>query len=204
MIRLRAPLLSGLFAALAFVVPAQALDRLLTPTEEQLIRDISAHNSGIDTMVGRFLQVDTVGNRTEGVFYIDRPDQVRFRYAPPSREEIISNGNGFWVIDRVADTRQAYPQDQVPLRQFLTDQIDLLQANLVDVVSSDDYISVVISDETPIGVVEVALIFEIVSLDLKQWTLTEPSGAELTFSLYDVTTGVEIPQHYFFVEPDTD
>jgi len=193
--------LAGLLSANG---PVQALDRLLTPEEEQLIRDINAHNSAIETMAGRFLQVDTAGNRAEGVFYLSRPDHVRFRYAPPSREEIISNGNGFWVINRMERTREAYPQDQVPLRQFLTDDINLLNANLVDVVSSDDFISVVISDETPIGVVEVALIFEIASLDLKQWTLTEPSGAELTFSLYDVVTGVEIPSHFFTVAPFTD
>ena len=194
-----------LFIALCLVLPlagpALALDRLLTPEEEQLIRDINVHNSAIATMAGRFLQIDTQGGRVEGTFYIVRPGKVRFRYAPPSREEIISVGRGFYVIDRREKTHYAYPQDRVPLRQFLEEQIDLFSANIVDVVSSDDYISVTISDDTPIGTIEVALIFEITTKDLKQWTLTEPSGAELTFSLYDVVTDVEIPKSYFYIDP---
>lgn len=181
--------------------PAAALDRLLTPEEEQLIRDIGVHNSAIRTMVGRFLQIDTQGGRVEGTFYLERPGKIRFRYAPPSREEIISVGKGFYVIDRREKTQYAYPQEQVPLRQFLEQEIDFFAANIVDVVSSNDFISISISDDTPIGVVEVALIFEIETKELKQWTLTEPSGAELTFSLYDVAMNLDIPKSYFYIDP---
>lgn len=181
--------------------PALALDRVLTPEEEQLITEINAHNSAIKTMAGKFLQIDSQGGRTEGTFYIDRPDKVRFRYAPPSREEIISVGKGFYVIDRREETQYAYPQDRVPLRQFLQEKINLFEANIIDVVSSDDYISVTISDDTPIGTVDVSLIFDIATKDLKQWTLTEPSGAELTFSMYEVQTGMEIPKSYFYIDP---
>lgn len=183
------------------IMPASAINRVLTPEEQQMISEINSHNSAIRTMVGRFLQIDTQGGRVEGTFFIERPGKVRFRYAPPSREEIISVGRGFYVIDRRERTRYAYPQDQVPLRQFLEEQIDLFSANIVDVVTSEDFISVTISDETPIGVIEVSLIFEIATNDLKQWTLTEPSGAELTFSLYDVETDVEIPKSFFYLDP---
>ena len=194
------------FALIVFLLmpmagPALALDRILSPEEDKLVRDISAYNSSIRTMVGRFLQIDTQGGRIEGTFYLERPGKIRFRYAPPSREEIISVGRGFYVIDRREKTRYAYPQDQIPLRQFLEQQIDLFAANIVDVISTDDYVSIIISDDTPIGTIEVSLIFEISSMDLKQWTLTEPSGAELTFSLYDVTKDVKIPKSYFYIDP---
>lgn len=178
--------------------PAMALDRILSPEEEQIIRDIGTHNSAIRTMVGRFLQIDTVGNRTEGTFFLERPNKIRFRYAPPSREEILSLGKGFYIIDRREKTQYAYPQNQVPLRQFLQEEIDLFSANIVDVVSSEDFISITISDDTIVGVVEVTLIFELASKELRQWSLTEPSGAELTFSLYDVENNVEIPKAFFF------
>src|SRR5690606_14102073 len=105
--------------------------------------------------------------------------------------EIISVGRGFYVVNRRDKTQYAYPQDRIPLRQFLSDRIDLLGANNVtDVVTSDDYISITISDDTPIGLVQVSLIFDIETKDLSQWSLVEPSGAELTFSLYDVQKGV--------------
>mgnify|MGYP006199342583 CR=1 FL=1 len=46
-----------------------------------------------------------------------------------------------------------------------------------------------------------SLVFDKESKDLRQWTLQEPSGSELTFSLYDVETGVEIPRAFFYIDP---
>jgi outer membrane lipoprotein-sorting protein len=203
MIRRDVLLLGSAFAAFSLVRmgPALALNRELTPEEIEKINDISAHNSAIRTMAGRFLQIDTQGGRIEGTFFLQRPDKVRFRYNPPSREEIISVGRGFYVIDRKERTQYAYPQDRIPLRNFLGDRIDLMNSNIVDVASTDGYMTVTVSDDTPIGVVEVGLTFGTDSLDLKQWTLTEPSGEMLTFSLYDVEKNVEIPKSFFYIDP---
>lgn len=195
----RDALLLGLSAALALSVPGLALDRALTPEEQQLINDIGAHNSAIRTMVGRFLQIDSNGGRTEGTFFLERPSKVAFRYAPPSREEIVSVGRGFFVLNRREETYYAYPQDSIPLRQFLGDEIDLLNANVVDVTNSDGYMAITVIDETVAGTVQVSLIFDTQTLDLAQWTLVEPSGAELTFSLFDVEKDVQIPPAFFSI-----
>lgn len=200
----RRSLIASSFIALAsaFAAPVLAQEpRRLTEEEVQLIRNISAYNSAIRTMVGRFLQVDTQGQRIEGTFYLERPSKVRFRYNPPSREEIISVGRGFYVIDRKEQTQYAYPQDRVPLREFLTDEIDLLRANIVAYGQSDGYTTITLQDETPIGTVRVSLIFDTDTYDLVQWTLAEPSGVELTFSLYDVQKDVDIPNSYFYIDP---
>jgi outer membrane lipoprotein-sorting protein len=193
-------LLLGLGLALSGTLPAFAMSRALTDDEKKLINDISAYNSSIKTMVGRFIQIDTQGQRIEGTFYLQRPDKIRFRYNPPSREEIISVGRGFYVIDRKERTQYAYPQDKVPLRQFLTDKIDLLSGNVIDLTQSDTYATITLSDDTPAGTVQVALIFDKTSKDLSQWVLTEPSGSQLTFSLYDIQKDVEIPKSFFYID----
>lgn len=177
----------------------QPQPQALTREQTDLINQISAHNSAITTMAGRFLQVDTQGQRIDGVFYLQRPGKIRFKYNPPSREEIMSLGNGFYVIDRKEKTQYAYPQDKVPLRQFLDAKIDLINAGLVAYGESRDYVRVTLQDDTPAGVVKVALIFDKASLDLVQWVLTDPSGVDLTFSLYDVQKNIDIPQSYFFL-----
>ncbi len=197
----RSLLVSAGALALASALPASALQRPLTPDEEQLIRDIGTHNSRIRTMVGRFLQIDTQGQRIEGTFYLERPGKIRFRYNPPSREEIISVGRGFYVIDRREQTQYAYPQDRIPLRQFLDAEIDFFRTNIVGFTEASGYASITLSDDTPIGVVEVSLLFDSETKDLVQWSLVEPSGAELTFSLYDVQKDVEIPRSYFYIDP---
>ncbi|NMA97920.1 MAG: hypothetical protein GX970_07395 [Phyllobacteriaceae bacterium] len=189
----------GIAAALSPMLPALALDRALTPDEQQLIGEINAHNSAIRTMVGRFLQIDTQGGRTEGTFFLERPDKVAFRYAPPSREEIVSQGRGFYVLDRREETYYAYPQDSIPLRQFLGSQINLLNGNVLDVTTTDGYLTLTLIEETVAGTVQVSLIFDTETKDLAQWTLVEPSGAELTFSLYDVQKDVQIPPAFFSI-----
>ncbi|UJW84457.1 LolA family protein [Devosia sp. SL43] len=196
----RDALLLGLSAAFALATTkAFSLDRALSPEEQQLIADIGNHNSAIRSMAGRFLQIDTNGGRQEGTFFLERPDKVAFRYAPPSREEIVSVGRGFYVLNRRDETYYAYPQDTIPLRQFLGDQINLLDANVIDVTSSDGYMSITVIDETVAGTVQVSLTFGTDTLDLVQWSLVEPSGAELTFSLYDVEKDVQIPRAFFSI-----
>ncbi len=184
----------ALLISLAAVAPGFALDRVLTPEEKQLITEINQHNTEIRTMAGRFMQIDSRGQRAEGTFFLERPNKVNFRYGPPSREEIVSTGRGFYVLNRQKKTSYAYPQDSVPLRQFLGDQIDLFKANLTDVTLTDGYISISLSDSTPAGTVEVSLVFDTQTKELTQWTLTEPSGAELTVSLYDIVKNEDIPE----------
>lgn len=173
----------------------------LTDEDRALLRRISDHHSAIETQIGRFVQVDSGGGRTEGSYYIERPNKVRFRYAPPSREEIISTGRGFYVVDKRARTSYAYPQDRVPLRQFLTDRIDLLSTNVTGLARNQDSIAVTLADDTPIGLVRVTLIFEADTLELSEWQLVEPGGATTSFAVYDSTTGVEIPPGYFYIDP---
>lgn len=196
----RDALLLGVSALFALAAPGLAQTVPLTAEEAQLIRDISAHNTAVRTMAGRFLQIDSNGGRIEGTFFLERPDKVRFRYNPPSREEIVSVGRGFYILNREDRTYYAYPQDTIPLRQFLGDTIDLLQANIVGIAQSDGYMTIAIIDETVAGTVEVSLVFDTETLDLAQWSLVEPNGTELTFSLYDVEKNVEIPRSFFYID----
>jgi outer membrane lipoprotein-sorting protein len=188
-------------AALGVVHPASAQQRTLTPDEEFILQDISDHNTAIRTMAGRFVQVDSQGGQIEGTFYLKRPNNIRFRYGPPSREEIISQGRGFYVIDRTERTQYAYAQDHVPLRQFLGDEVSLINTDLSDVIMSETHVAVLISDESPLGTVEVSLIFDRATKDLAQWSLIEPSGVETTFSVFETEKNVEIPNNYFHIDP---
>lgn len=193
----RHALLLGLAAFAVPALPALAQGVNITADQKQLIGEINAHNTAIRTMVGRFLQIDTQGGRQEGTFFLERPNKIAFRYAPPSREEILSTGRGFYVVDRNDQTYYAYPQDSIPLRQFLGDQINLLNANIVNVTTTDGYISITVTDNTVAGTVQVSLVFDTDTKDLAQWNLVDPNGGELTFSLFDVQKDVQIPNHFF-------
>lgn len=199
--RLFANSLLALAITFAVATPIQALDHALSDEETQIINDISAHHSAIEQMAGRFLQLDSAGNRSEGIFYLHRPNKIRFKYAPPSYEEVVSVGKGFYVINRKERSKFAYPQTRVPLRQFLSETIDLFSANITEVIKTEEMIAVSVSDDTPAGPVSVTMIFNLETKDIEQWTLTEPNGNEVTFSMYDTTTEIDIPKSYFYL-PD--
>ena len=170
MIRRRSLLALAAALSASASLPALAQEpRRLTEEEIALINQISATNSAIKTMVGRFLQIDTQGQKIEGTFFLERPGKVLFRYNPPSYEQIISVGRGFYVVDRKEKTQYAYPQDKIPLREFLNEQIDLLRSNIVAIDQSDDYLSLTLQDDTPAGVVMVDLVFDKETSDLRQW-----------------------------------
>lgn len=194
-------LVTSALLSLSVVSGGFALDRALSEKEIEIITDLSAHHSAIEQMAGRFLQLDSAGNRTEGIFYLKRPNKIRFKYAPPSYEEVISVGNGFYVIDRKEETKFAYPQQRVPLRQFLDDKIDLFSANITEVVLTEEMIAITVSDDTLAGPVSITMIFNLETKDIAQWTLIEPNGNEVTFSIYDTTLDIDIPRAYFYV-PD--
>jgi len=195
----RRTVLALIAATAALPATGAFAQRTLTPEEIELINAISAHNSTITTMAGRFNQIDTRGGRIEGTFGLQRPGKIRFRYNPPSREEIMSVGNGFYVIDRKEKTQYVYPQDKIPLRQFLAEKIDLLNAGLISIGHSDNYVELTLQEDTPAGVVQIALVFDKQTYDLAQWVLKSPDGSELTFSVYDVEQGVPIPASYFYL-----
>jgi outer membrane lipoprotein-sorting protein len=196
-----AKLTSALALSFLSFTSAFGLDRALTDAETKAISEISAHHSAVEQMAGRFVQIDSQGARNEGVFYLHRPDKIRFKYAPPSYEEVISTGKGFYVINRKERSKFAYPQQRVPLRQFLSDEINLFNTNIEDVVMTEEMIAITVSDDTPAGPVSVTMIFDLATKEIQQWTLTEPNGNEVTFSIYDATTDVELPKAYFYL-PD--
>ncbi len=88
---------------------------------------VSAYLSSIPQLVGNFVQVGPDGSRVRGEFYMQKPGKIRFEYEPPSRIEIIADGQSVVVRDRKLATQDLYPLSQTPLRFLLSDRIDLLR-----------------------------------------------------------------------------
>ena len=119
---------------------------------------------------------------------------------PVLADNVITFSDGDALADHV-ESRCYGQSDDCPYvyGAVVFDKIDLLNANVLDVTTSDGYMAITVVDETVAGTVQVSLIFDVETKDLSQWSLVEPSGAELTFSLYDVEKDVEIPRSYFSI-----
>ena len=153
-----------------------------------LLERISTYLSGVQSMVGKFVQVGPDGGRTEGAFYMQKPGRVRFQYNPPSPIDIISDGSSVVVRDRKLATQDLYPLSQTPLRYLLAERIDLLRdTDVVSVTADDSFATVVIEQKQLfVGTNRLMIMFDAKDLTLKQWTVTDPQGFDTTVAVYNL------------------
>jgi len=146
---------------------------------------VSAYLSSVQQLNGQFVQVGPDGTRVKGEFFIQKPGKVRFEYEPPSRIEIIADGQSVVVRDRKLATQDLYPLSQTPLRFLLSDRIDLLkETNVVAVKSDDVFVTVVVQETSPIvGTSRLMMMVGAKDFQLKQWTVTDPQGYDTTVAV---------------------
>ncbi len=173
--------------------------------QRALVTKISSYLSGMQTLVGDFVQVGPDGKRTEGQFYIQKPGKVRFAYNPPSPVDVVADGQSVVVRDRNLDTQDLYPLSQTPLRFLLSDHLDLMRdTNLISVSADDTFITVVIEERQVIaGTSRLMLMFGAKDLQLRQWTVTDPQGYDTTVAVYNLdTTKKPDPDLFAITYPD--
>ena len=177
--------------------PQQPLD------QGAMVERVSAYLSNMKTLVGDFVQVGPDGRRTEGQFFIQKPGKVRFEYKPPSRVDVIADGQSVVVRDRKLSTQDLYPLSQTPLRYLLSDRIDLgRDTNLVSVAVDDVFVTLVIEEKQFVGTNRLVLMFGAKDLQLRQWTVTDPQGYDTTVAVYNLDTNKKPDPDLFKINYD--
>jgi len=169
--------------------------------QRALVDKVSAYLSGVQQMVGNFVQVGPDGSRTEGTFYIQKPGKVRFEYNPPSPIDIIADGSSVVVRDRKLATQDLFPLSQTPLRFLLADRIDLLRdTDVVKVTADDTFVSVVIEEKhVMLGTNRLMIMFNAKDLQLRQWTVTDPQGYDTTVAVYNLDSSKKPDPNMFTI-----
>jgi len=156
--------------------------------QRAMLDKVSTYLSGLQTLVGNFVQIGPDGRRLEGTFSIQKPGKVRFDYKPPSQVDVIADGSSVVVHDHALETAEYYPLSQTPLRYLLAERIDLLRDTDVVSVSADDTFITVVIEETQlaIGTNRLMMMFDAKTVQLKQWTVTDPQGLDTTVAVYNL------------------
>jgi len=171
----------------AAVATAEIPQRPLS--QEAMVERVSTYLSGMKTLVGDFVQVGPDGRRTEGQFYVQKPGKVRFEYLPPSRVDVIADGQSVVVRDRMRATQDLYPLSQTPLRFLVADRVDLARdTNLVSVATDEQFVTLVIEERQVVGTNRLILKFGAKDFKLRQWTVTDPQGYDTTVAVYNLDT----------------
>jgi len=158
--------------------------------QRSIIERVNAYLTGMQTLVGDFVQVGPDGGRTEGKLYMQKPGRVRFEYDPPSPVELISDGQSLVVRDRKLATQDYYPLSQTPLRFLLSDRVDLMKdTSLVAIYADDVFITAVVEEKNGVvGTSRLMIMFNAKDMQLKQWTVTDPQGYDTTVAVYNLDT----------------
>lgn len=181
-------------ALLAFSLPARAARISL--------QAISAYLNGLTTAEADFRQVNSDGSVSVGRVFIRRPGRVRFEYAPPDRNLVLASGDQVAIFDGKSNQPpEQYPLKRTPLNLILAPNIDLGRARMV-VGHREEGDKTIVRAQDPehpeYGTID--LVFTDKPLALRQWIITDDSGARTTVSLGDMTTGKTYQPSLFSIQ----
>jgi outer membrane lipoprotein-sorting protein len=154
----------------------------------EAVRRANAYLNGLQVMTADFVQIGPYGHHSEGKFYLRRPGQMRFQFAPPDRLEIVADGRSIAVRDQKLNTQDLYFIGQTPLKFILADRIDIAHdTKVVGVTSDPDAVAITIEDKATIdGSATITVLFDPTSFALKQWTVLDSQGLQTVTKFFNV------------------
>ncbi|TCK23768.1 outer membrane lipoprotein-sorting protein [Ancylobacter aquaticus] len=166
----------------------------------ETVQRINDYFNSFKTMIGDFVQVDPDGTRQQGQFYILKPGRVLFEYEAPSRIELVADGRSVAVRDKKLKTQDISPLSATPLRFLLSENFNLARnTNVTGVYQDDIFATVVIEEKQPmVGTYRLMIMFDAKTMQLKQWTVTDPQGYDTTVAVSNLDTA-QRPDPMLFV-----
>lgn len=159
---------------------------------------LSAYLNSLTTAEGSFTQINADGTVATGDIYLHRPGRMRFDYAGDELV-VIAGGQQVAIFDGRSNTPpEQYPLAQTPLNLILARNVDLAASGKV-VGHMFDGIATRVTAQDPnrpeIGTIE--LIFTDDPVELRQWIITDNSGAQTTLVLGAMVQGGRLPASLF-------
>ena len=182
----------ALFLALVlgFVPPAAA--------DPVPLSALSRYLDGIGTAEGTFTQINADGTISTGEIFIHRPGRIRFDY--DSDDLLVMAGGGqVAIFDGRANSRpEQYPLRETPLNLILGRNVDLARSGMVIGHDFDGTATRVLAqdpDRPEAGTIE--LVFTGDPVELRQWVITDSTGAQTTLVLGGLEEDVNLPSRLF-------
>ena len=148
-------------------------------------------------MTGEFVQFGPNGEQTGGKFYLQRPGKIRFDYSKPSPILVKADGKTVGIHNRKLKTWDFYPLSKTPLRLLLADRIDVNDKAIKSVKRENDLTTVVLGDKSVFGSSKITLMFDPISFELRQWTITDDQGKDTSVMIFNVQQNVKLSKKLF-------
>ena len=185
-------LFAAALAALALLVTA-------LPSQAQTgVPDIERYVNSIRTLKARFVQSNPNGSIAQGTLYVRRPGRMRFEYDPPSQLKIVADGFQVTMWDNATKDFGQWPIGWTAASFLVKDPLTLsgdLRVEKLDRVKGLLEMTVIQAKKPQEGRVIVRLSEN--PMALRGWTVIDQRGSQVTVSLSDVQTGMQLADSLF-------
>jgi outer membrane lipoprotein-sorting protein len=184
------------------LVLALVLALAAAPAQADLLplSNLSRYLNDLDTAQGSFTQINSDGTISTGTIYLNRPGRVRFDYDDDDLL-VIAGGQQVAIFDGRSNTRpETYPLSETPLNLILARSVDLARSGMVIGHRYDGTATRVLAqdpDRPEIGTIE--LVFTGAPVELRQWVITDNTGAETTVVLGNLVEGGQMSARLFSI-----
>lgn len=190
---------------LATTLAAACLTLAALPAKAEIsVSAISNYLNSFRTAAAEFTQVNSDGSISTGELSLRRPGRARFDYDEPNKSLVIAGGGQVAVFDPVSNTApEQYPLSQTPLSLILADNVNLGRSGMVVRHGGDaTQTAITLQDPENPGYGNIQLIFTPSPVTLRQWVITDDSGAETTVILGDMVTEVSLGASLFNIRQE--
>ena len=163
------------------------------------IQKIENYLNSMTSMKADFVQMASNGSTSEGVLYISKPSKIRMEYAQPTDVLIVGNGDEVIFNDKELDQVTNIDYDDIPGTKILTGNIKIDGQNLkvTDFYKDSGSTTITLEYAKAKDMGPITLVFNNSPFELKQWKIIDPQSVEVTISLYDIVSPVDLKDDLF-------
>jgi len=171
--------------------------------DQEIIALIENNWNSIDTMSGRFEQIDADNYIEYGNFYFDKPYKSKFSYDHKD-ETIITNKILIYILDDEGYQVDSYPIGNSPIKNILSNNIkfdDIFKITSVEQIfdKEDIYQITTINKNAENSDGKVLFFFTVDDLTLKKWVIFDEFGNKTVLEFTNMQKNISIGPNIFVV-----
>ena len=171
--------------------------------DQEIIALIENNWNSIDTMSGRFEQIDADNNIEYGNFYFDKPYKSKFSYDHKD-ETIITNKILIYILDDEGYQVDSYPIGNSPIKNILSNNVkfdDIFKITSVEQIfdKEDIYQITTINKNSEDSDGKVLFFFTVDDLTLKKWVIFDEFGNKTVLEFTNMQKNISIGPNIFVV-----
>ena len=155
--------------------------------------------NGIDTMNGRFKQVNEVGEIQYGDFYIQKPFRSLFEY-DGQKEKILTSKFFINIVDENHYSIDSYPIINNPIKIILTNNLKIEEHfDFLSRETENQYILEMNKKDEPNKLESIILYFNKSPFELKKWEIFNEFGDLTSLEFTKILKNIHISQDKFVI-----